>query len=282
MDLARVRQAIAAARGAATFRQRYWNDVSLEDAVLVHMADAGHANGVPESADIKRYQSIGGYFLFLANKEILEGKPARANLLAFHSSQTKRVCRSTLAAEASHLSEAVEAGDWLAVLLDEALHGRQDLKHWDQLVEKRKRVYVTDSQSVFDYLHRDSTSTSSDKRMAIEGALLRETVRRPGAEVKWIDGEQNLADILTKPRVDRALLMEYMRTGMLSLVQTEVNRKSKETKRAQRSARKKVVKSDEKKLKEKDARIERVVAEMRERAEIESEAEVQPKEKLCV
>ena len=279
-DLVRVRQAIAAARRAATFRQRYWNDVNLEDAVLVHMADAGHANGVPESDDIKRYQSIGGYFLFLANKEILEGKPARANLLAFHSSQTKRVCRSTLAAEASHLSEAVEAGDWLAVLLDEALHGRQDLKHWDQLVEKRKRVYVTDSQSVFDYLHRDSTSTSSDKRMAIEGALLRETVRRPGAEVKWIDGEQNLADILTKPRVDRALLMEYMRTGMLSLVQTEANRKSKEKKRAQRSARKKVVKSDEKKLKEKDARIERVVAEMRERAEIESEAEVQPKEKL--
>ena len=93
-DLVRVRQAIAAARRAATFRQRYWNDVNLEDAVLVHMADAGHANGVPESDDIKRYQSIGGYFLFLANKEILEGKPARANLLAFHSSQTKRVGRS--------------------------------------------------------------------------------------------------------------------------------------------------------------------------------------------
>ena len=65
--------------------------------------------GVPENNSIKRYQSIGGYYLFLANKEILEGKA------------DKRVCRSTLAAEASHLSEAVEAGDWLAVLLDEAL-----------------------------------------------------------------------------------------------------------------------------------------------------------------
>ena len=100
----------------------------------------------------------------------------------------------------------MEAGDWLAVLLDEALHGEQDLKRWDRIVEQRKRVYVTDSQSVFDYLHKDSTSTSSDKRMAIEGALLRETVRRPHAEVRWIDGEQNLADILTKPRVDKGLL----------------------------------------------------------------------------
>ena len=95
-NVLRVRQTVAAARRAADFRQRYWNDVDLEDAVLIHMADAGHANGVPENDSIKRYQSIGGYYLFLANKEILEGKAARANLLAFHSSQTKRVCRSTL------------------------------------------------------------------------------------------------------------------------------------------------------------------------------------------
>ena len=99
---------------------------------------------------------------------------------AYHSCQTKRVCRSTLTAEASHLSEAVEAGDWSAVLLDEALHGKQNLKQWDRIVEARCRIYVTDSQSVYDYLHKDSTSTSSDKRMAIEGALLRETVRREG------------------------------------------------------------------------------------------------------
>ena len=235
---------------------------------------------VLENDSIKRYQSIGSYYLFLANKEILEGKAARANLLAFHSSQTKRVCRSTLAAEASHLSEAVEAGDWLAVLLDEALHGEQDLKRWDRIVEQRKRVYVTDSQSVFDYLHKDSTSTSSDKRMAIEGALLRETVRRPHAEVRWIDGEQNLADILTKPRVDKGLLMEFMRTGLLSLVQTEANKELKEKKRAQRQARKKVVKSDEKKWKERNGRIQNVAAEMKQRAADDGESSGhEPKEK---
>ena len=37
----------------------------------------------------------------------------QANILAFHSSQTNRVRRSTLAAEASHAAEAVEAGDWV-------------------------------------------------------------------------------------------------------------------------------------------------------------------------
>ena len=147
-------------------------------------------------------------------------------------------------------------------------------------MEQRKRVYVTDSQSAFDYLHKDRTSTSSDKRMAIEGALLRETVRRPHAEVRWIDGEQNLADILTKPRVDKGLLMEFMRTGLLSLVQTEANKELKEKKRAQRQARKKVVKSDEKKWKERNGRIQKVAAEMKQRAADDGES-YQKKKKEC-
>ena len=86
-----------------------------------------------------------------------------------------------------------------------------------------------------------------------------------------IDGEQNLADILTKLKVDKALLMACMRTRMPSLVQTEANRELKEKKRAQRQARKKVVKSDEKKQKEKDERIRRVVAEMQQRPHSDSD-----------
>ena len=39
---------------------------------------------------------------------------------------------------------------------------------------------------------------SSDKRMAIEGALLRETVRKLRAFTRWIDGQQKFSNILTK------------------------------------------------------------------------------------
>ena len=115
-DLIRLRQYLAQARRAADFRLRFWSDVDLEHGVLIHLADSGHANGTPESDDIKRYRSVGGYFLLVANPEILDDKPSRANILAFQSGQTKRVCRSTLAAEASHLAEAVEAGDWCCCL----------------------------------------------------------------------------------------------------------------------------------------------------------------------
>lgn len=59
----------------------------------------------------------------IAEKGILNGEESRCNILSFHSGVTKRACRSTLAAEASHLAEAVEAGDWIIVLLEEALLG---------------------------------------------------------------------------------------------------------------------------------------------------------------
>ena len=172
-DLLKLKSFIGAVRRGADFRLRYWADVDVRNAVLVRLADSGHANGTPEHDDVLRYRSVGGHFILLGNPEILEGQEARCNVLTFRSSLTKRVCRSTLAAEASHLAEAVEVGDWIAVVLEEALVGEVDLKHWDEIVERRQRVYVTDARSVYDNLSKDASSTSSDGRMAIEGALFR-------------------------------------------------------------------------------------------------------------
>ena len=184
-----------------------------------------------------RYRSVGGYILMIANPEILQDGYVRANILSFHSGQTKRVCRSTLAAEASHLAEAVEAGDWCACLLEEALSGDLNLKDWPAIIQRRRRVYVTDARSVFDYLHKDATSTSTDKRMAIEGALLRETVRQPNAEVRWIDGQQNISNVLTKANAEKETLKEFLREGKTTLVQSELNKEVKERKRMQRQRR---------------------------------------------
>ena len=230
-DLVKLRQYVGQARRAADFRMRYWADVNLQDSVIVHLADSGHANGTPESNEQMRYKSVGGCFILAANKEIMQGQAARCNILAFQSSQTKRVCRSTLAAEASHLAEAVEAGDWICILLEEALTGSLDLRNWQETIHRRQRVYVTDAKSVYDYLQREATSTSTDKRMAIEGALLRETVRQPNASVRWRDGMQNFADLLTKANGSKDILKRFLRDGLLSFVQTDENKQLKEQKR---------------------------------------------------
>ena len=261
-DLVRLKSYMGMARRGADFRLRYWSDVDVRNGVIIHLADSGHANGTPEKDSVLRYRSIGGYFVLLADPQVLEGKEGRCNIISYHSSLTKRVCRSTLAAEASHLAEAVEAGDWIAVLLEEALTGDLDLRNWSEVVERRQRVYVTDARSVYDYLAKDASSTSTDKRMAIEGALLRETVKRPGASVRWIDGMQNIADVLTKANVDKSLLHQFIKSGRLSLIQTEQNRALKEKKQQERLNRK--VKKDDSGFKQmaRDARKAQVAAEV--------------------
>ena len=241
-DLVRLKQYVGLARRGADFRQRFWGEVDLANGVVVHLADSGHANGTPDHNEAMKYRSVGGYFILVAEPGILRGETVKANVLAYNSGMTKRVCRSTLAAEASHLAEAVEAGDWIAVLLEEALTGQLDLKNWPDILARREKVYVTDARSVYDYLAKDANSTSSDKRMAIEGALLREAVRRPHSHVRWIDGMQNIADVLTKATADKSILKQFLRDGLLSLVQTPENQKLKEKKRAERQGRKAVIK----------------------------------------
>lgn len=54
-------------------------------------------------------------------------------------------------------------------------------------------VWVTDARSVYDNLAKESMSTSEDKRMAIEAALLRETLAKPSAHLRWIDVSHNVA-----------------------------------------------------------------------------------------
>ncbi|CAE7413384.1 RE2, partial [Symbiodinium necroappetens] len=275
-DLIRLKQFIGAARRGADFHLRFWADVSLKDSVVVHLSDAGHANGTPEHDEKMRYRSVGGYFILLANKGILEGKEVKANILAFNSGQTKRVCRSTLAAEASHLAEAVEAGDWIIVVLEEALTGKVDLRNWPEVIQQRQRVYVTDARSVFDYLQKDATSTSSDKRMAIEGALLRETVRQPGASVRWIDGQQNISDVLTKSGADKEGLKDFLRTGMLGLTQSEANRQLKAKQQEQRAQRKVVKRSnDEARQQQRKQQLQTTIQQLE--PDLEDDAGDQPK-----
>jgi hypothetical protein len=121
--------------------------------------------------------------------------------------------------------------------MEEASNGKPNLKDWQSSVQKRTRVFVRDAQSVYDYLTKEGSGLSRDKRMAIEGALLKEALRQPNAHLRWIDGLQNIADILTKEGADLEYFRSFLRTGTFSLVQDPTAAKIKERKRAQRASR---------------------------------------------
>ncbi len=74
--------------------------------------------------------------------------------------------------------------------------------------------------------------------MAIEWAPLKETKRLQSTTLRWIDGSQNLADVLTKPGVDKSYLYRVLRAAEWSLVQDPSAAATKARKQAQRSVRK--------------------------------------------
>ena len=67
---------------------------------------------------------------------------------------------------------------------------------------------------------------------------LRETGRKENPDVRWIDGRQSMANVLTKMNTDKAALSQFLRDGLFSLTQTEENRKQKLKQQLQRQVQK--------------------------------------------
>ncbi|CAK0841114.1 unnamed protein product [Prorocentrum cordatum] len=229
-DLVKANLAVSEAKKGAEVALVYPANLRLATAVVGAAVDAGHANG-PEHDDIERYRSCGGHVVLLTTGSTLAGHPAPVAVLDWKSGMTQRVRRSTVAAEASHLADAAEAIDWAAVLFREATNVSVDLINWQGEVQRLPRFWATGAKS------------SKDKRMAIEGALLREVLRCEGTHLRWIDGSQNIADVLTKLGVDKVYLYKVLREARWSLVQDPAAAAPKMKKSTQRASRKTAIDS---------------------------------------
>jgi len=240
-DLIKCNVAVAEAKRGQDVGMRYPRSLRVSSLCVGCAVDAGHANGEGAPEAIETYRSCGGYVLLLADEAILQDKSVPVAILDWKSGMTQRVCRSTLAAEAAHLANAVEIVDWTAVFLRETLQTYVDLRHWQVEARAVHRFWATDARSVFDYCTKEGTSMSKDKRMAIEGALLREVLREPRTTLRWIDGSQNIADVLTKLGVDKTYLYKVQREAKWSLVQDPVAAAAKAQKAAKRTVRREVL-----------------------------------------
>ena len=117
--------------------------------------------------------------------------PTPCSVLEWKSYRHQRMLRSTLAAEAASLDRSEDAANFLGSMLAETFDanfvaagsGRSPIP-----------VYpVTDARSLFDAIHRIST-TFMERRVEIDVAALRENCRN----LKWVPSEAMKADCLTK------------------------------------------------------------------------------------
>jgi hypothetical protein len=145
--------------------------LNRESIQLLVFTDASFANNKDLSSQI-------GYILVLADG-------TNANILHWSSTKCKRVTRSVLASELYAMAHGFDIGASVKSTIDKMLGIDLPL------------VLCTDSKSLYECLVK--LGTTQEKRLMIDIMCLRQAYeRREIAEVKWIKGESNPADAMTK------------------------------------------------------------------------------------
>ena len=115
----------------------------------------------------------------------------KGSVLDWRSGRSSRVCRSTLAAEASAADEGSDRAAYLNMMLSELLYNEPAHRIGCRLAN----LQATDAKSLYDCIVAEG-KTTSDKRSMVNIRAIQETVA-PWA-MRWVPTQVMWADGLTK------------------------------------------------------------------------------------
>ena len=73
------------------------------------------------------------------------------------------------------------------------------LENYEQFLTARPSIFVTDCKSLYDAIHKEGAApASTDKRLAIELAMVKAQAVSGETDFWWIDARYQIADCLTK------------------------------------------------------------------------------------
>ena len=177
------------------------------------------------------FHSQGGHLVLAHERELRDGLPARANIIAWRSGKLQRVVNSTLAAETQSLSRGLAELMWVMVLAQELQDGTFNVKKWRDRLENeelmvmssersentlKEALAVVDAKSLYDHLSKD-TLGGQDRRTAIEIQIVRQDLKQVQGCVKWVHHLAMPADGLTKVSGSNKALYELIQSGMYSI-----------------------------------------------------------------
>ena len=113
------------------------------------------------------------------------------------------LARSTLAAEPLSFDDGTDAGEYA-----KQLAGEFHLNSMNSPV-----IMITDSKSLFDA--SNTTSLISDRRLRVEMSSIREMKEEGEIDIKWVKGEAQLADVLTKKGASSQQLAKVLKEGKI-------------------------------------------------------------------
>ena len=168
--------------------------VPLNDhTLIVSYSDSSWANAAGSA-------SQHGNILLLADPKVVD-TTGPGLLLDWKSSRSARVCRSTLAAEASACDTGIDRASFMAHLISEILQDKASFL----LTRTLRLIGVTDCRSLYDVLVSENPRTE-DKRTIVVIRSIQQHLQR--LDVHWVPTQLQWADSLTK--LSDKLLLEFV------------------------------------------------------------------------
>ena len=165
----------------------------MKDCEVIVYTDAAFRN-LNENTD-----SCGSYVILVVNK-----RNGTCSPVEWKSGKLKRKVHSTLGAETQALYNGIDAALGIKLLIKELYGGAVNLK---------VRA-VTDNKSARDAVY--SESEVSERVLRGDIAVIKELINDEKIEeVKWVTGENILADLLTKRGVNKLPLLDVLESGRL-------------------------------------------------------------------
>lgn len=166
--------------------------IKTEELMVTTWVDASHANR-PDGSSTK------GILVGCTSKKILQGSLEDVTPIYWTSSKITRVCRSSASAETR---AAVDGEDQMFAVrfqLAEFLGRHANVWDCDSTVRSVPGALISDSKNVYDRLSQTMlTLKGAEKRSDIETLCLKEAMEACEVQVRWVNGDSQLANSLTK------------------------------------------------------------------------------------
>ena len=98
------------------------------------------------------------------------------------------------------------------------------LEKYEQFLTARPSILITDWKSLYDAIHKEGAApASTDKRLAIELAIVNSKAVSGGTDLRWIDARNQIADCLTKhaSRKSEAVLQKIVQQAQWRITAEE-------------------------------------------------------------
>eukprot|EP00913_Durusdinium_trenchii_P021409 g20121.t1 len=181
-----------------------------------------------------------GQIHFITNTGVEHG-PQPAAVIDFASSKSTRVVRSSMAAEAASMSQAIDRHLYARLLMQMLQSGSFKLSEdWRKDLTVQGYM-VTDARSLYDHLGTTG-QVPSERQTMLDLMVTREMLETGMFHLRWVPTYRQYADGLTK-RMVNPLWTEFSTKGVLSLKETaeeaSMEQHRRGLRRAQRERRKK-------------------------------------------